>query len=398
VAVIAVVALFLGAFVGALGTVTFTQVLENRRSFQNWAGAGPVSERLPERLPTLMLFVEERMEAGFTREPTVEVLDDEQFEAALDEPLDGGPQYPEFEDFSSTGFALGLVGDIDRFEAAQEEPWNDHVLGFYDPASDRLVVRGGRHWTPLLETTVIHELVHALQDQQADLDRATRATRVDDDSYLALLAIGEGQAVVVEDAWLTSQGEEYRELHDEGFSSDWNGHTAEPLAEVLAALPYDLGWEAVSQLEESAGRHAALDVLEAPPTTLEQVWDIARWRAGAPDLADAVAVPAPSPLPGGTVVDEGTLGAHLLALLTLEDSDDWFWLEDGPVDGWAGDRYVTWKQRSGEREHICTRITVVLDDADAATTLIEDLTDWARTGGAVVRDGERLDLQRCDTA
>jgi hypothetical protein len=395
VAAIAAVALLLGTVLGALGAVTFTTVVANGRALERWAGAGPVSERLPERLPVLMSFVEERMEAGFTREPIVEVLDDEQFEDAAAEPGDGGPQSGEFDDFASTGFALGLVRDVHRFEEAQEELWNDHLLGFYDPASDRLVVRGGDNWTPLMETTVVHELVHALQDQQADLDLALRATRVDDDSYLALLSIGEGQAVVVEDAWLFSQDQEYQELHDRDFFSGPSGGSAEPLADVLSALPYDLGFEAVSQLEEAAGRHAALDVLEAPPTTLEQVWDIARWRSGAADLADPAPVPAPSPVAGATVVDRGMLGAHLLTLLTLEDSEDWFWLEDGPVDGWAGDRYVTWTGRSDGVEKICTRITVVLDDADAARALIEDLGSWASTGGSITGDGERLALQRC---
>ncbi len=137
-------------------------------------------------------------------------------------------------------------------------------------------------------------------------------------------------------------------------------------------------------------------MLKDPPKTLEQVWDVPRWRAGVPQLADAVAVPDVPALPDRTVLDRGTLGVHLLTLLGLEDSDDWYWLEDGPIDGWAGDSYVTWRQGSGETEEVCTRMTVVFDDADASRAAADDsLAEWVAVGGAITREGERLDLQRC---
>ncbi|GAB2685498.1 hypothetical protein GCM10027194_18940 [Thalassiella azotivora] len=393
-----VVGLLLGAALGVAGTLALTG-----RDAGAWELAGPAEERLPERLPELVTYVEERTGRSFTSEPVVEVLGDAAFERALAEPspvaedLAAGTDQPAG-DFAATAEALGLTEDADRLTADAEGSWSGGVAGFYDPATDRLVVRGTQ-WTPTVEATVVHELVHALQDQHVDLDAATAATRDDDDTYLALSAVSEGQASVVETDWVDQQDARYQDLY---WDEDVPGGSLpqEPLTEALWYLPYDLGWTAVTDLESAGGTEAVWRALADPPVTLEQVRDAAAWQAGGAHLADPVPVVAPAAPQGAEVLDTGSLGTYLLTLLTVEDPQEWFWLEES-VAGWAGDRYVTWVQGGGA----CTAADVVLDDGRALEDLTAGLEPWVAAGGAVTvtgapgpdgaAPGAVLRLQRC---
>jgi hypothetical protein len=358
-----------------------------------WTSAqGSAEEILPERLPELMSFVEERIGARFSETPQIEMLDDDAFVARLLEEPTSGPEVSEYDDFASTAVALGLASDADDLSSQADEWFADGVVGFYDQTTDELAVRGTA-WSPFVETTLVHELVHALQDQKVDLDAATRATHTEDESYLALSTLVEGQATVVESDWLTAQGSDYEDAYF-GFEPP-NGSGAlptEPLVDVLAALPYDLGYDAVTALEADGGAKPFWTVLGNPPTTLEQVWDLPGWLDGEPLLAGAAEVPEVPVPDDGELVDRGSLGVHLLSLLTLED---WYWLEDGPVEGWAGDRYATWTEGSGGRERACTRVDVAVDDG-ARAPLEDAFRGWVDGGGSVTtgNDGQ-LVLERC---
>ena len=62
---------------------------------------------------------------------------------------------------------LGLLRRGTDLRAAVESVEQDQVLGFYDDRSKRLVViRDAGATRPLLEITLAHELVHALEDQR----------------------------------------------------------------------------------------------------------------------------------------------------------------------------------------------------------------------------------------
>ncbi|MFP5347387.1 MAG: hypothetical protein ACLGIA_10190 [Actinomycetes bacterium] len=378
----------LGAFAGVW--------LATSRSAQHVAVV-PASVRLPERLPTLVAFVEGRLGAQFTTEPRVEMLDDDAFVDALLEPSDEGGAVPsKYDDFASTAFALGLAGDPDDLASEMDQSFTDGVVGFYDHVTHRLAVRG-TEWFPFVETTVVHELVHALQDQQVDLRTATERTRMDDESYDALTALLEGHATVVESDWIDEQGRDYEDgyLDSQPAIGD-GGPVDEPLVDVLGALPYDLGFEAVTSLEAtSSDPDAVWNVLRTPPTTLEQVWDLARRRPGATSFSEPAAVAPPAAPARAHLLDRGTFGVHLLTLLTMPYPDDWYWLEDDPVNGWAGDRYSTWVEGD---ERVCTQVDVAMDDAKAAETLTDALRTWVDDGGSV-RGGEgtSLVLERCAT-
>src|SRR5690606_38956653 len=107
----------------------------------------------------------------------------------------------EIDDFVAMSRALGLVrGEVDLVGAASDLQASG-TLAYYDPALERVTVRG-TELTPSVRATLVHELTHVLQDQHFDLSRIG-----DPDFERAgpLRAIVEGDAGRIEDAYVAEE-------------------------------------------------------------------------------------------------------------------------------------------------------------------------------------------------
>jgi hypothetical protein len=181
----------------------------------------------------------------------------------------------------------------------------------------------GSNWTIDIEVTIVHEMVHALQDQEVGLDPVFEETNAYDDSLQALQSITEGQATLVENDWIISRGDGYASAYQQELSG--RSYTqGDPYSEAMSALPYVLGPRAVAKLEAAYGPQMTLQVLASPPTTIEQIWDLAGWHQGQTPLIDAVPPAEPQVPEGADIVDRGSMGVDLIALLGL------------PPTKWAG--------------------------------------------------------------
>ena len=68
--------------------------------------------------------------------------------------------------------ALGLIeGEIDLFDTMNELQ-GAGIVGYYDYETERIRIRGTK-LTPTVQSTLVHELTHALQDQHFDLEKRT---------------------------------------------------------------------------------------------------------------------------------------------------------------------------------------------------------------------------------
>src|ERR1700737_3311506 len=97
--------------------------------------------------------------------------------------------------------ALGLIDRGVDVEKAEEELLGGNVVGYYDPKTKELVVRGDTA-TVSVRHVVVHELTHALQDQSFGLDVNQRDQT--DDQALAYISLVEGDAVRIEREYITS--------------------------------------------------------------------------------------------------------------------------------------------------------------------------------------------------
>ena len=99
---------------------------------------------------------------------------------------------------------LGLVPDDLDLEPLLRRLLLEQVVGFYDPASDTLFVVDGVA-SELVDAVLVHEMVHALQDQYVDLDSLSTATRIHNDASMAVQAALEGHATFVMVEWMMGE-------------------------------------------------------------------------------------------------------------------------------------------------------------------------------------------------
>jgi hypothetical protein len=324
-----------------------SEVLEDRRQQR-------ISAQVTALLPDLLAFVEQERGLPFLEEVDVEVLDDDSFLDALYEADPEAEDPREDRDAGQTLTALGLLDEDVDLDEAVADSLDEGVVGFYDPTSGRLAVRG-REVDAFAQLVLVHELTHALQDQHFDIDRP-ELDRADDERAIAFTSLVEGDAVRVETAWLQAQPQEVQRQLADSFAAFGGG--GEPVVESLLSFPYVAGPALVLALLERGGQEALDAAFRDPPTTTEQVLD--------PDAGSVAEVPRPDV--DGEVLDEGVLGVLGLALLLEVDP-----LTPGVERGWNGDRYVTVEQDG----RTCTTAHLVADDPGAGAALAAELQAWA---------------------
>lgn len=146
-------------------------------------------------------FVETTRGHPFRDQVRVDLVDDSLFTLLLLADFESG-----IGDIRTTEVTLKALGmlppDADLVSEVQRS-LSAGVIGFYDPSSAQLVIRGTA-LTPFTRTTLAHELTHALDDQCFDLDRATLNT-AGSGAQFGFQALVEGTATWVERLWTDSR-------------------------------------------------------------------------------------------------------------------------------------------------------------------------------------------------
>ncbi len=277
--------------------------------------------------------------------------------------------------------ALDLVQPGVNVEKAQEQLLTGAVIGYYDPATKELVVRGDTA-SAAVRHVVVHELTHAVQDQWFDLQGHQK--NLTDDQGEAYSALVEGDAVAVENAYIASLSPAERGEID---SHSGAGIPADVPAVLIRLLsfPYSVGPRFVGALRDSKGQSALDQAFRTPPQASAQVIHPDRFLGGeAPQ-------PVPEPAADGPTFDKGVWGEFGLNLM-LNDLYGSSGVSAGDVQaatsGWGGDSYVAWT--SGD--HYCVRLSYAGRDDPGAASLQRMLAIWATKHGA---QPDGLNLTRC---
>jgi hypothetical protein len=312
--------------------------------------------------------VEAERGLAFTEPVDVELAGEGEFQRRLLDDFDEGVD--ELRNTEVLLKAFGLVeADVDLVEAMRTL-LGAGVVGFYDPETDDLVVRGTA-LTPYVRTTIAHELTHALDDQRFDLDRP-EYDDADDEIDFGFSAVVEGNARRVEDAYRAGlSDEEQLDAAAEELSLGGGLDLGDvPLVLVdLISAPYGLGHDFVVQLIDDGGQEALDAAFDAPPRTSEQVIDPASYEAG------EGAIEVPAPVVTGQVVDQGVAGQFLIQVVLADglDADR----ARAAATGWGGDSVVAW--RDGQRP--CATLAALGDDPGETAELRGAFEDWAAEGG-----------------
>lgn len=232
---------------------------------------------------------------------------------------------------------LGLVpADLD-LRSVLLGLYTEQVAGFYEPDSTALFVMDDQP-DEALEALLVHELVHALQDQSADLAALTDRDLGNDRAVAAQTAI-EGHATLVMLEYMTEQmaGVEVdlSEIPDfsaqmrpvlEAMRGEFPALASAPrIIQESLLFPYLEGTGFVQWLWTAGERVAPFGA--RLPTSTEQV--LARGTANEPVEIELNAV-------GGRIVREDVLGRLEVGVLLQEHGVD----DVEAADGWDGDRYA----------------------------------------------------------
>lgn len=347
-------------------------------------GCAPLPQDLTreQQVGQLIAFVEARRGHGFITEPTVTFVPDAEFRAHVLDAIDSAA--PELAVDEVAFKALGWMPPSGDLFESYRIAFGNAVVGFYDPESKVLEVRGSE-LTPYRREVVVHELTHALDDQIFDLTD-TKGPGVLNEEQMSYLVAVEGDAAHVQRHYVKSMNpfDQLASVIEQlSFPIDPEILGVPVALLSISQTPYLRGPDFVSGL---GGLAAVDEMFQRFPVTTEQAWDVTKY------LDDERAEPVDSPPADGVIVASGTWGRFLTSLIITDGIN-----LDGRIksvtDGWAGDAFVTWTE--GERS--CIRIDTRQDDEDSSARLGVSLQKWAGRSGASL---ERLDatttrLTRC---
>lgn len=267
-------------------------------------------------------------------------------------------------------FIVGQDRDVTR---VFDETLGEAVGGFYLPSDERVVIVSDGNTTSVSKHTLVHELVHVLQDQQFGLD--SRPDR--QDPALARNGVVEGEAELIP------------ELYFDRCESEWSclepptaaGGGADIDRGLLLVLiqPYQQGPGFVDAIRDRGGWDAVDDLHDEYPASTAQVIDPDRY----PEVEPVnVTVEDRSsedwePIEHGPVRETvGQAAIHVMFqhndVITVEEPYSY----SHPVsDGWAGDELLPYANEQNETGHVWELEWEHPDDARAFYDAYLDLLD-----------------------
>lgn len=347
-----------------------------------------------ERVVDLVAFVEEERGHDFDRVVTVNFLDAEAYTRASTGVDD--LERPE-EDDASTADAIGelrafglVSGDFDLDEMGNTLV-DVGTLAFYSPETKEIYVRG-TEVTPALRATLVHELVHALQDQRFDL---ARLSELEGHEAWGLRSVAEGDAGRIEDLYVERLDDADAESYEQTIEQD-HDETIDLLDEAVPSriqalfqMPYLYGPPMV-MLTDARGGNAAVDRLFTDIPS-----EFAYWYPAANDpevdlAADQTVLDVPLP-DGAEAIEEGSFGPM-----------SWYLVLVGAVEPKAAMAAVDTITADGFHSHrvddrVCIDLRARSSDADLIASALDRWVSHtsghdAETG----RDGDVVTFRTCD--
>lgn len=356
-----------------------------------------------ERVLPYVEIAEKERDLDFKHPVEVRFLDEKEFLAdrKADEEITDEDR-KEIEQTTGLFRAAGLIsGDVDLLKAFQDFR-DSGTLAYYSPETKKITVRG-TEITPATKSTLVHELVHVLQDQHFDIGKRTEEfSKLSDEDKDTTSessvydAVVEGDASRIETQYkesLDKKDLEALEKSEEQQSKD-AGEAYAKIPEVVVTLnqaPYALGEVLVQAVFEDGGNAAVDKLFTDTPQHEAALLDAFQVLDGDTDAKD---VDLPELADGEEKFDSGEFGAMTLFFVLAERIPMREAL--AAADGWAGDQYVGYDQGGTS----CFKIAYVGDTDEDTDTMLGAIQDWIAVApgksSTVAKDGDQLVFQSCD--
>ena len=277
--------------------------------------------------------------------------------------------------------ALGLLDTEEDLQSMFAGVLGEQVIGYYDPETGRLVIREdvmrsltgdlGSEQTQEARLVLVHEIVHALQDQRLDLGKSYKLERtadadnafravVEGDATLAMLAHAlrqQGIPLSAATAGIQQMGG-YLDL--DALVRGEKLDEAPAILRVTLVAPYLRGLQLIAAVQGRGGWPAVNNAHRRPPVSSEQVLHPEKYLAREP--AETVAVrDTPQVLAAGFErVADDTLGELEIGVYLSRNGTN-----DEAAAGWGGDQVVVYA-RNGETAVVWWTTWDTEEDAEEA--------------------------------
>ncbi len=257
---------------------------------------------------------------------------------------------------------LGLVPPAFDYKQTMLTMLGERLAGMYQPRLKAMLVRKGLTGQ-IRDITLLHELVHALQDQHFDVMEVIEWNPDDTDRSSALSCLAEGDATSAMWDGILPAPTTALDLPEGQLRDAMRAEPTDGVPKVLSRsllAPYIDGIAFVHALRRRGGWEEVNRVWAAPPQTTEQILHLNKYDQNEP----AVVVPIPEPPDKSfRLMLSDTWGEQNLRI-TLEE-----WMPEKEAAraaaGWGGDRIAV----RGQSSQVVVTWDLVMDSAAEAREL-----------------------------
>src|SRR3954464_8865050 len=308
------------------------------------AGEGPYAAKVAEYVP----MIEKSLGRKFKTPPKLEVRTRDQVREFLLRHLDDSIPQRELAGQTATFRVLGLIPDTLDLKKFFVPLLTEQIIGYYDPGTK--VLYGGKGApSDYVGFTIMHELVHALQDQYVNLDSLENDTK-DSDRQSAVQAVIEGQAVY-EQAVLMTGGpgnivaslpggwEQIRTIIREAQATQPVFANAPMVIQESLLFPYVNGADFIRRY---LVHHPGSMPFDSLPASTEQVLHDAAFFGKQPNQPVSIKLP---PIAGSIYQNNlGEFGTRLFFYKHLKNTG----VAALAAAGWGGDQYAVVRTTKGD--------------------------------------------------
>lgn len=175
---------------------------------------------------------------------------------------------------------LGLIKPNESVVQILLDVLQEQVIGVYNQ-DDKIMymVTDRAQFGPDEKATFAHEYTHALQDQYFDLTRLAPKHPTNDDKSLAIQALTEGDATLMQRLWAQEKmtQDEINQLGQGG--ADSKLFSAPLFLREQLLFPYSDGFNFIRQIYQTSGYAGVDEVFRNPPDSTEQILHPDKYRA-----------------------------------------------------------------------------------------------------------------------
>jgi outer membrane murein-binding lipoprotein Lpp len=255
-------------------------------------------------------------------------------------------QYTEQEmrDYNRTLATMGLVPEGTDLLNVIVSLYNEQVAAFYVPEERALYTFKDLVFSSNLDKMLLsHELTHALQDQNFDLQKFPLKIKDNDDLALATSALVEGDATVLMTRWYVENIDPSKMLGDLGAMLNQNTaklREAPPYLREMLLFPYQQGQQFAMTVYMSGGIGAIDAAFRNPPTCTKDILHPEKYlrRPATPEHLDLPRLESKDwRLVGNNVL--GEFGTDFILQQAMGAYD-----AQMLAQGWNGDRYQVYER------------------------------------------------------